>query len=285
MNALVTARDLSKFYGATKALDDVSFTVEPGTIIGLIGPNGAGKTTTLKALLGLTDFEGDLDVVGADPRRGRHRIMEKVCFISDVGILPRWLRVSEALDFVEAVHPRFHRDRAEKFLADTKINHAHKVKELSKGMVTQLHLSLVLAIEAELLVLDEPTLGLDIVYQKAFFDRILTEYLNENSSVIISTHQVEEVKSVLSHLILLNEGRIVLNSSMDELGERYCQVTVKPGQYESAAKLKPIITRDLLGCKTMIFEDIDRSELEVLGQLHIPSVTDLFIAKTAGAEP
>ncbi|MBT5198544.1 MAG: ABC transporter ATP-binding protein, partial [Gammaproteobacteria bacterium] len=221
MSEIVEVRNVSKHFGDFAALDDVSFNISPGSIVGLIGPNGAGKTTTLKSILGLTGFDGEMRVLGEDPRSGRHKIMERVCFIADVGVLPRWLRVSDALNYIQGIHPRFNRDRAEVMLAETKISKRSKVKELSKGMVTQLHLALVMAIEVDLLVLDEPTLGLDILFRKAFYERLLNDYFDNETSIIISTHQVEEIESLLTHLLFINGGRIVLDCPMDEIDEIY----------------------------------------------------------------
>ncbi|MBT5702885.1 MAG: ABC transporter ATP-binding protein [Gammaproteobacteria bacterium] len=279
MSEVVEVRNVSKHFGDFAALDDVSFNISPGSIVGLIGPNGAGKTTTLKSILGLTDFDGDMRVLGEDPRSGRHKIMERVCFIADVGVLPRWLRVSDALDYIQGIHPRFNRDRAEFMLAETKISKRSKVKELSKGMVTQLHLALVMAIEVDLLVLDEPTLGLDILFRKAFYDRLLNDYFDNETSIIISTHQVEEIESLLTHLLFINGGRIVLDWPMDEIDEIYSEVLVPPINLTQANALGPIHSRDILGQKAMIFENVPREELKTLGELHAPSVADLFVAK------
>ena len=279
MSEVVKVRNVSKHFGDFAALDDVSFNISPGSIVGLIGPNGAGKTTTLKSILGLTDFDGDMRVLGEDPRSGRHKIMERVCFIADVGVLPRWLRVSDALDYIQGIHPRFNRDRAEFMLAETKISKRSKVKELSKGMVTQLHLALVMAIEVDLLVLDEPTLGLDILFRKAFYDRLLNDYFDNETSIIISTHQVEEIESLLTHLLFINGGRIVLDWPMDEIDEIYSEVLVPPINLTQANALGPIHSRDILGQKAMIFENVPREELKTLGELHAPSVADLFVAK------
>jgi ABC-2 type transport system ATP-binding protein len=279
MSEIVEVRNVSKHFGDFAALDDVSFNISPGSIVGLIGPNGAGKTTALKSILGLTEFDGEMSVLGEDPRSGRHKIMERVCFIADVGVLPRWLRVSDALDYIQGIHPRFNRDRAEVMLAETKISKRHKVKELSKGMVTQLHLALVMAIEVDLLVLDEPTLGLDILYRKAFYERLLNDYFDHETSIIISTHQVEEIESLLTHLLFINSGRIVLDCAMDELNEIYSEVLVPPNNLQRANALAPIHSRDILGQKAMIFENVPREELENLGELHVPSVADLFVAK------
>lgn len=276
---VVEVQGISKHFGDFAALSDVSFRIEPGTIVGLIGPNGAGKTTTLKSILGLTDFEGHMSVLGLDPRRGRHKIMERVCFISDVGVLPRWLRVSDALDFIEGIHESFNRSKAEAMLADTNISKKHKVKQLSKGMVTQLHLALVMAIEVDLLVLDEPTLGLDILYRKSFYENLLNDYFDHETSIVISTHQVEEIESLLTHLLFINQGQIVLDCAMDELDQIYTEVLVTPEQLTVARDLKPIHSRDMLGQKAMIFENVPRDELANLGELHTPSVADLFVAK------
>lgn len=284
MSAILKASGVRKNYGDFAALRDVTFTVEPGSIVGLIGPNGAGKTTTLKSILGLTDFDGDLEVMGVDPRSGRHLLMEKVCFISDVGVLPRWLKVKDAVDYIEGVHPRFNRDKAESLIAATDIRPKAKVRELSKGMVTQLHLALILAIDVELLVLDEPTIGLDILYRKEFYDRLLNDYFDHETSIIISTHQVEEIESLLSHLLFINRGEIVLDCAMDDLSERYRQVLVGPEHIAAAEALGPLITRDMLGKKAMIFEDVALAELEPLGELHVPSVSDLFVAKLKRGE-
>ena len=279
MNEIVEVRNVSKHFGDFAALDDVSFNISPGSIVGLIGPNGAGKTTTLKSILGLTGFDGEMRVLGEDPRSGRHKIMERVCFIADVGVLPRWLRVSDALDYIQGIHPRFNRDRAEVMLAETKISKRSKVKELSKGMVTQLHLALVMAIEVDLLVLDEPTLGLDILFRKAFYERLLNDYFDNETSIIISTHQVEEIESLLTHLLFINGGRIVLDCPMDEIDEIYSEVLVPPNNLQLANALSPIHSRDILGQKAMIFENVPREELKNLGELHTPSVADLFVAK------
>ncbi|MEO2184037.1 MAG: ABC transporter ATP-binding protein [bacterium] len=279
MSEIVEVRNVSKHFGDFAALDDVSFNISPGSIVGLIGPNGAGKTTTLKSILGLTSFDGEMRVLGEDPRSGRHKIMERVCFIADVGVLPRWLRVSDALDYIQGIHPRFNRDRAEVMLAETKISKRSKVKELSKGMVTQLHLALVMAIEVDLLVLDEPTLGLDILFRKAFYERLLNDYFDNETSIIISTHQVEEIESLLTHLLFINGGRIVLDCPMDEIDEIYSEVLVPPHNLQQANALSPIHSRDILGQKAMIFENVPREELKNLGELHAPSVADLFVAK------
>ena len=276
---VVTARGLSKHFGNFSALDGVNFDIRPGSIVGLIGPNGAGKTTTLKSLLGLTGFDGDLDVLGVDPRKDRKSLMQRVCFISDVGVLPRWLRAREAVAYIDAIHPRFNREKAMALLEKTNIPMNNRVKQLSKGMVTQLHLALVMAIEVDLLVLDEPTLGLDILYRKEFYDRLLNDYFDHQTSIIISTHQVEEIESILTHLLFINKGKIVLDAAMDDLSEKYVEVLVKPEHVEQALALGPIYTRDMLGKKNMIFERGDRTQLEGFGEINVPSVADLFVAK------
>lgn len=279
MSNIVEVRGISKNYGDFEALRNVSFDIEPGSIVGLIGPNGAGKTTTLKSILGLTDFEGSMSVLGQDPRRGRHHVMEQVCFVADVGVLPRWLKVSDAKKYIANVHPSFNADRFEAMLAETKISPKHRVKELSKGMVTQLHLALVMAIEVDLLVLDEPTLGLDILYRKAFYEKLLNDYFDHKTSIVISTHQVEEIEPLLTQLLFINNGQIVLDCAMDELSEIYSEVLVAPDHWQKAEALGPIHHRELLGQKAMIFENIPQQELEPLGELHVPSVADLFVAK------
>lgn len=279
MTNIVHARSLTKFYGSFCALDGVDLDIPQGAICGLIGPNGAGKTTTLKALIGLCDVEGELQVAGRDPRIGRHKLMEDVCFIADVGILPKWLRVSQALDFVAGVHPRFSRAKAEQLLSTTSIPATKRIKELSKGMVTQLHLALVMAIDVRLLVLDEPTLGLDIMYRKEFYDRLLNDYFDGDRTIIISTHQVEEIETLLSHLIFINKGKVVLNSSMAELADVYVEVVVNPDKRSQADALGPIHVREVLGKKSYTYESIAREDLKNLGELHTPSVADLFVAK------
>ena len=279
MSVIVEAKFLSKYYGNFKALDGVDLSIQTGAITGLIGPNGAGKTTVLKALIGLVDFEGDLEVVGRDPRKARHKLMEDVCFIADVGILPRWMKVSQTLDYVEAVHPKFDRRKAEKYLASTEIPSNKKIKALSKGMITQLHLALVMAIEVKLLILDEPTLGLDIIYRKEFYDRLLNEYYDGDCTVIISTHQVEEIETLLTQLVFINKGRIVLDTQMESIPQQYVEVLVDGDKIDQARQLSPIYCRDVIGKKAFIFEGQEKENLARLGELHTPSVADLFVAK------
>lgn len=279
MTNIVEARFLVKRYGDFTALDGVDLSIPSGSISGLIGPNGAGKTTTMKALIGLCDVEGELEVAGRDPRSARHKLMEEVCFIADVGILPKWLKVAQVLEFVSAVHPKFVRERAEKFLSTTEIPSNKRIKDLSKGMVTQLHLAIVMAIDVRLLVLDEPTLGLDIIYRKEFYDRLLNEYYDGDRTIIISTHQVEEIETLLSHLVFIKNGRITLDSSMNNLADRYFEVVVDPDKLTAADTLEPIYTRELLGRKTYMFEDVPLQQLEPLGEVLTPTVADLFVAK------
>jgi ABC-2 type transport system ATP-binding protein len=282
MTTLVKARALSKQYGATHALDKVDFEIEEGRIVGLIGPNGAGKTTALKAILGLTDFEGELDVLGHDPRQSRHHLMRDVCFIADVAVLPRWLRVRNAIEYVEAVHPGFSRERAMHFLERTKIQQRSKVGELSKGMVTQLHLALIMAIDAKLLVLDEPTLGLDILYRKEFYTSLLNDYFDATRTIIVTTHQVEEIEKILTHLMFIDNGRVTLDRSMDQVAEEYVEVLAAPDKAAAAQALKPLYEREMFGKKLYLFEGVSRDELAKLGELHTPSVADIFVAKVRG---
>jgi ABC-2 type transport system ATP-binding protein len=283
VNDLIVARGLGKQFGATCALNDVSFNVGAGRIVGLIGPNGAGKTTALKALLGLTRFDGELAVLGLDPYRQRHRLMQDVCFIADVAVLPRWIRVRQLIDFVAATHPRFRREVCEHFLARSDIRHGSRVKELSKGMVTQLHLALVMAIDAKLLVLDEPTLGLDILMRKQFYETLLNEYFDEQRTILVTTHQVEEIEHILTDLLFIDRGRIVLDASMDEVQEKYAQVAVRPEHLAAARTHRPLAERQGLGRTHMLFHGVDRVDLERLGEVGVPSVADLFVAVIEGA--
>lgn len=282
MTEVVTANNLTKHFGSFKALDGMNFTVSSGSICGLIGPNGAGKTTTLKALVGLSDVDGDLTVAGRDPRASRHKLMEEVCFIADVGILPKWFKVKQVLDYVAAVHPKFSRERAEQILSSTDILANKRIGELSKGMVTQLHLALVMAIDVQLLVLDEPTLGLDIIYRKEFYDRLLNDYYDGNCTIIISTHQVEEIETLLSDLLFIDKGKIVLDAPMHELENIYTEVLVDQVRYPAAEGLNPIYQRDVLGKKAYIFEGVARENLAHLGDMATPAVADLFVAKLRG---
>src|SRR5882672_10027104 len=276
--ACIEARGLRKAYGTTVALDGVDLRVEEGRIVGLIGPNGAGKTTALNAILGLTPCQGKLNVLGRDPWAERDQLMRDVCFIADVAILPRWLRVSQALDYVAGVHPRFDRAKAEGFLAKTTIPRAGRVRELSKGMVTQLHLALVMAIDAKLLVLDEPTLGLDILYRKQFYDSLLNDYFDRSRTIVVTTHQVEEIQHVLTDVMFINRGRIVFDCSMEEFESRYLEVMVHPEQLATARAFKPIQERQVFGRSILLFDRGDRQQLAGFGDVRTPSIADLFVA-------
>ncbi len=276
--ACIEARGLRKTFGSTVALAGIDLCVEEGGILGLVGPNGAGKTTAIDAILGLIPYEGELCVLGRNPWTERDLLMRDVCFIADVAVLPRWIRVSQALDYVAGVHPRFDRPRAEGFLSKTKISRRSKVSELSKGMVAQLHLALVMAIDAKLLVLDEPTLGLDILYRKQFYDSLLNDYFDHNRTILVTTNQVEEIQNVITDLMFIDGGRIVLSCSMEELESRYAEVVVKPEQAAAARALKPIHERQGLGRSVLLFDRADRRELAALGEVGTPSIADLFVA-------
>jgi ABC-2 type transport system ATP-binding protein len=276
--ACIEAHGLRKAFGATLAVDGVDLRVEEGRILGLIGPNGAGKTTALNAILGLTSYQGGLRVLGRDPWMERDRLMRDVCFIADVAVLPRWIRVSQALDYVAGVHPRFDRAKAEGFLAKTTIKRTSKVRELSKGMVAQLHLALVMAIDARLLVLDEPTLGLDILYRKQFYDSLLNDYFDRTRTIVVTTHQVEEIQDVLTDLMFINRGRIVLSCSMEEFEQRYLELMVNPEKIAAARALKPLHERQSLGRSILLFDRVERGQLVGLGDVRTPSIADLFVA-------
>ncbi len=279
MSSLVSARSVSKHFGQVRAVDDVSFDIEEGKILGLIGPNGAGKTTLLKAVLGLTDCEGDLSVLGLNPFRQRKQLMQNICFIADVAVLPRWIKVSQLLDYVEAIHPNFSRSRAEELLKQTKVKAGARVKELSKGMVVQLHLSIIMAIDAKLLVLDEPTLGLDILFRKEFYSNLLNDYFDEQRTILITTHQVEEIENLLTDIMFINDGKILLDSSMDTLGDQYLELKTSGEAALKARGLKPIAESEMFGKSVMIFDGISRDHLTGLGEIRVPSVADLFVAK------
>lgn len=283
MTSLVSAQGVSKQFGAVRAVDNVSFEVEPGKILGLIGPNGAGKTTLLKALLGLTDCDGQLSVMGLDPFKQRKELMQNICFIADVAVLPRWIRVSQLLDFVEAIHPNFSRKRAEELLQQTKIMSKSKVKELSKGMVTQLHLSIIMAVDAKFLVLDEPTLGLDIIFRKEFYANLLNDYFDEERTILITTHQVEEIENLLTDIMFINDGKILLDAKMDELSDTYVEVASSGDEADRARGFGPIAENQMFGKSVMLFEGVNRENLQDLGELRTPSVADLFVAKVKGA--
>ncbi len=283
MTNLVEARNVSKSFGTLRAVDDVSFDIHKGCITGLIGPNGAGKTTLLKALLGLTDCDGTLSVMGLDPFRQRRELMENICFIADVAVLPRWIKVSQLLDFTEQVHPRFSRDRAEELLRATKILRASKVRELSKGMITQLHLCIISAIDAQLLVLDEPTLGLDIIFRKDFYANLLSDYFDDERTILVTTHQVEEIENLLTHLLFINNGKLILDCAIDDLPQRFTELQTAKDTAEQARSLKPINERDMLGKKVMVFDNVARDQLQGLGDVRTPAVADLFVAMVRGA--
>ncbi|HZZ87176.1 MAG TPA: ABC transporter ATP-binding protein [Caulobacteraceae bacterium] len=276
--ACIEARALSKTYGRTVALAGVNLAIEEGRIVGLIGPNGAGKSTALQAILGLIPFQGELRVLGLDPWRQRDRLLAEVCFIADVAVLPRWMRVAQALDYMSGVHPRFDRAAAERFLARTSIKRASRVRELSKGMVAQLHLALVMAVDARLLVLDEPTLGLDLVYRKQFYDSLLGDYFDRSRTIVISTHQVEEIQHILTDVVFIDRGRIVLDASMDAFEARYAEVMTGPEQAKAARALRPIHERRVFGRSLFIFDGAPREQLAALGEVRTPSLADLFIA-------
>ena len=281
--ACIEARGLRKAFGTTVALDSIDLRVEEGRILGLIGPNGAGKTTALNAILGLIPYQGELRVLGRDPWSDRGALMRDVCFIADVAILPRWMRVSQALDYVAGVHPRFDRAKAQGFLAKTTIPRASKISQLSKGMVVQLHLALVMAIDAKLLVLDEPTLGLDILYRKQFYDSLLNDYFDRSRTIVVTTHQVEEVQHVLTDVMIIDRGRIVFGCSMEEFESRYCEVTVNPDQVAAARALKPMHERQILGRSILLFDGADRKQLATFGDVRTPGIADLFVAVLGNA--
>lgn len=276
--AVIEARGLRKTFGATVALDGVDLSVEEGRILGLIGPNGAGKTTALNAIVGLSSYEGALNVLGHDPWTERDRLMREVSFIADVAVLPRWIRVRQALDYLAGVHPRFDRAKAEGFLAKTTIGHNSKVRELSKGMVTQLHLALVMAMDAKLLVLDEPTLGLDILFRKQFYDSLLNDYFDRSRTIVVTTHQVEEVQHILTDLMFIDRGRIVLSCSMEEFESRYREVTVHPERLAAARALAPLHERQVFGRSILLFDHGEREQLAALGEVRTPSIADVFVA-------
>jgi ABC-2 type transport system ATP-binding protein len=282
MPALIEARDLTKKYGAQVALDRASFSVQAGRIVGLIGPNGAGKTSALRAILGLTSYEGQLRVLDREPFRDRTALMHDACFIADVAVLPGWLRVDNAVDFVAGVHPRFRRDRAAALLAKTEIAGKRRMRELSKGMKTQVHLALTMAIDAKLLVLDEPTLGLDILARRAFYDALVNDYMDETRTILITTHQVEEVENLLTDVLFIDKGRIVLDSSLDDIATRYTAIAVDADHLDAARAQKPFYERRMLGKTVFYYEHPDMAQLAGLGEVHTPSVSDLFVAKLSG---
>jgi len=283
MTSLVTARGVTKAYGNTVAVDNVSFELETGRITGLIGPNGAGKTTPPKAVLRLTDCEGELSVMGLDPFRQRKELMQNICFIADVAVLPRWMRVEHLLDFVEQVHPKFSRRKSEELLSKTKVSARARVRELSKGMVTQLHLSIIMAIDAKLLVLDEPTLGLDIIFRKEFYGNLLEDYFDGERTIIVTTHQVEEIENLLTHVMFINDGRLVLDAAMDTIADTFVELLAAGEKAQRARDFKPFYEREVFGKKVMTFEGVSRDRLREYGELRTPDVADLFVAKVKGS--
>jgi len=284
MNYVIEAQGLTKRYKRTVAVDNIDLKIPPGRIVGLIGPNGAGKTTALKAILGLANYDGNLSVLGKNPSRDRAVLMEDVCFIADVAVLPRWIRVWQLIDLTEDIHPKFSREKCLKYLSTTKVTLDHKVKQLSKGMVVQLHLAIVMAIDVKLLVLDEPTLGLDILYRKQFYTNLLNDYFDEERTIIITTHQVEEVEHILSDLIFIQDGRIALDCSMEKVQESYTELMVAPDKAEAARELQPLYERELFGRHIFLYKNADREQLKALGELHTPSVADLFVATMNGGQ-
>ena len=274
----IEARGLRKTFKNTIALDGVDLRVEEGRILGLIGPNGAGKSTLLNCVLGLIPFQGELNVIGLDPWRARDQLMREVCFIADVAVLPRWMRVWQAIDYVEGVHPRFDRAKAEAFLARTQIKKTSRVRELSKGMVTQLHLALVMAIDAKLLVLDEPTLGLDLLFRKQFYESLLNDYFDRTRTIIVTTHQVEEIQQILTDMMFIDRGKIALSCSMEDFERRYVELTARPESVADACALKPIYERQMLGRTMLLFDGVARDRLAPFGDIRTPSIADLFVA-------
>lgn len=284
MSNVIEARGLTKRYKNTVAVDHIDLQIPSGRIVGLIGPNGAGKTTALKAILGLANYDGELSVLGKNPAKDRAALMEDVCFIADVAVLPRWIRVSQLIELTENIHPKFSREKCLEYLASTKITLDHKVKQLSKGMVVQLHLAIVMAIDVKLLVLDEPTLGLDILFRKQFYTNLLNDYFDEERTIIITTHQVEEIEHILSDLIFIQDGRIALDCSMEKVQENYIELIVTPDYAAAARELKPLYERELFGRHIFLYENANRQQLKELGELHTPSVADLFVATMNGGE-
>ena len=284
MTAIISARGLSKRYGRTLAVDHIDLEIPPGRIVGLIGPNGAGKTSALKAILGLATYDGQLSVLGKDPATQRASLMQDVCFIADVAVLPRWIRVHQLIEITERLHSGFNRERCLQYLGQTKVTQDQKVKQLSKGMVAQLHLALVMAIDAKLLVLDEPTLGLDIIYRKEFYTNLLNDYFDEERTILITTHQVEEVEHILTDLIFIQDGRIALEATMEEVQERYTEVMVRPEMAGQARTLNPLYERELFGRHIFLYDKVGRAKLTELGEVHTPSVADLFVATMKGGK-
>jgi ABC-2 type transport system ATP-binding protein len=284
MENIVRARGLSRSFGDIRAVDGIDLDIPGGSVLGLIGPNGAGKTTLLRALLGLTEYRGELDVLGRSPRRERARLMEEVCFIADTAVLPRWMKVGQLLDYVRGVHPRFDFDIAERFLRTTEVGLDRRIKHLSKGMTVQLHLAVVMAIDARLLILDEPTLGLDILFRKRFFEQLLNDYFDGERTIIISTHQVEEVQNILTHVTFMDRGRLVLQKSMSDIDDEFVELHAVGESMARAREIPHIGERSILGGKALIYEGVERGLLEPLGEVRTPSISDLFVAKISQGE-
>ena len=284
MNYVIEAQGLTKRYGSTIAVDHIDLQIPSGRIVGLIGPNGAGKTTALKAILGLATYDGELSVLGKKPSRDRAALMEDVCFIADVAVLPRWIRVWQLIELTEKIHPKFSREKCLKYLSSTKVTLEHRVKQLSKGMVAQLHLAIVMSIDVKLLVLDEPTLGLDILFRKEFYTNLLNDYFDEERTILITTHQVEEIEHILSDLIFIQDGHIALDSSMDDVQQRYAELMVAPDNAGAARELQPMSERELFGRHIFLFENANRGQLKELGEVRTPSVADLFVAIMNGGQ-
>ena len=284
MTAVIQANNLSKSFGSFKALDGANFEVPLGRIVGVVGANGAGKTTMLNAILGLTKYDGELSVLGLSPASDRDKIMEDVSFISDVATLPRWMKVCEVLDYVEAVHPKFSRESAMGYLAKTKIPMKKRVKALSKGMVTQLHLAVVMSIEAKLLVLDEPTLGLDILFRKNFYSTLLEDYFDHDRTILITTHQVEEIEHILTDAMFIRDGKMVLHEDMDTLSEMFFEVVVEDDNVEAARALGPVAERSSLGRTVFAFEGVEKAKLKAVGEVHTMKLADIFVVKMTGGK-
>ena len=284
MNYVIEAQGMTKRYKSTVAVDNIDLQIPAGRIVGLIGPNGAGKTSALKAILGLATYEGELSVLGKCPSKDRAELMEEVCFIADVAVLPRWIRVWQLIELTEKIHPKFSREKCLRYLSKTKVTLEHRVKQLSKGMVAQLHLAIVMSIDVKLLVLDEPTLGLDILFRKEFYTNLLNDYFDEERTILITTHQVEEIEHILSDLIFIQDGRIALDSSMDDVQERYTELMVAPDMAAAARELQPLNERELFGRYIFLFQDANRTQLKELGEVRTPSVADLFVAIMNGGE-
>lgn len=282
MNAMISAHSVAKVFGSKTVLDDIHWAVEPGSIVGLIGPNGAGKTTLLRALLGLTAYQGKIEVLGCDPSRQRRALMSETAFIADTAVLPRWMRVEQLLQYVAGVHPKFNRDKADRFLSKTQISGQQKLGTLSKGMMVQVHLAITLAIEAKLLVLDEPTLGLDILYRKQFFDQLINDYFDAGRTIIISTHQVEEVQDILTHFVFLNQGRMIIDAPVSDLETRFLEVQARGENSQKVGAFRHLGSRHILGGKAFIFDRPDRTQLAGLGEFYTPSIADLFVAAIEG---